>query len=148
MNDDTVILRPWGSFAVLHRGEGFLLKQLTVLPGQQLSLQYHRLRSEHWVVVHGMALARCGDTEILLRKDQSVFIPAGAVHRLRNAGEEVLQLVEVQTGLGFDEDDIVRLADDYGRASAPLLPGALLGNPPGAEDAQRHGSDDDASTNQ
>ena len=107
--------RPWGSYDSVHEGEGFKVKHITVQPGRRLSLQSHRRRAEHWVVVRGVArVTRDGET-FLVRENESTFIPRGARHRLENPGETPLELVEVQTGDYLGEDDIVRLDDDYGR---------------------------------
>ncbi len=91
------------------------MKRIVVKPGGGLSLQKHRYRSEHWVVVRGTAKVTCDDMVRRMGRDESVHIPKGAVHRLENAGEEPLHLIEVQLGDYLDEDDIVRLDDDYGR---------------------------------
>ena len=107
--------RPWGSHDSVHEGEGFKVKHITVQPGHRLSLQSHRQRAEHWIVVRGVAqVTRNGET-FLVRKNQFTFIPQGATHRLANPGEEPLELIEVQTGDYLGEDDIVRFEDDYGR---------------------------------
>ena len=107
--------RPWGSYDSVHEGEGFKVKHITVRPGQRLSLQSHRRRAEHWVVVRGVArVTREGET-YLVRENESTFTPTGARHRPENPGESPLDLVEVQTGDSLGEDDIVRLDDDYGR---------------------------------
>ena len=107
--------RPWGSFTVLEEGEGYKLKRLEVNPGERLSLQSHRYRSEHWVVVRGEGLITVDRKQVTLKPGESIFIPAGARHRLENRGTERLVLIEVQTGSYFGEDDIQRYEDDYGR---------------------------------
>lgn len=109
------IWRPWGKHQLFHEGPGFRIKRLTLNPGGRLSLQVHQHRAEHWVVVSGTALVITGDSRRTLQPDESVFIPAGTVHRLENPGPEELHIVEVQTGHYFGEDDIVRLDDAYGR---------------------------------
>ena len=86
-----------------------------VNPGQQLSLQMHNHRAEHWVVVRGTAVVVNGETELTLSADQSTYIPVGAKHRLSNPGPDVLELIEVQSGSYLGEDDIVRFDDVYGR---------------------------------
>jgi mannose-1-phosphate guanylyltransferase/mannose-1-phosphate guanylyltransferase/mannose-6-phosphate isomerase len=108
--------RPWGSYQSLHDGERFQVKCLTVKPGGILSLQKHYHRAEHWVVVNGTALVTRGDEQVLLRENESVYIPLGSVHRLENPGKVTLNLIEVQSGAYLGEDDIVRLTDTYGRA--------------------------------
>lgn len=107
--------RPWGSFTVLEDAEDCKVKRLTIKPGQVLSLQLHHRRSEHWTVVHGTAKVRVGEKEFLLERNESTFIPMGTLHRLENPTAQDLQLIEVQCGDYFGEDDIVRLEDRYGR---------------------------------
>ena len=108
--------RPWGWFKSLDRGDRFRVKEIMVKPGAQLSLQKHWHRSEHWTVVHGVAVVTCGEKRFLLNENESTFIPAGTVHRLENPGKLPLHVIEVQSGAYLEEDDIVRLADSYGRA--------------------------------
>jgi mannose-1-phosphate guanylyltransferase/mannose-6-phosphate isomerase len=107
--------RPWGEFHRIDLGEGYQVKRLKVDPGQSLSLQSHRFRAEHWIVVSGEAEVTIGDKSKLCQVDESVYIPKGSVHRLANKTKEPLILIEVQTGNYFGEDDIVRLEDDYDR---------------------------------
>ena len=110
------VFRPWGSYDSLESGPGFQVKRLTVSPGARLSLQKHRHRSEHWIVVSGTARVTCGDQEFPLQPKESTFIPAGTVHRLENPGSEMLEVIEVQTGSYFGEDDIERFDDDFDRS--------------------------------
>jgi mannose-1-phosphate guanylyltransferase/mannose-6-phosphate isomerase len=107
--------RPWGTYEGLDSGNGFLVKRITVNPGASLSLQRHRRRAEHWVVVHGTARIVCGEDILTRTANQSVYIPIGAVHRLENPGDVLLEIIEVQTGDYLGEDDIERLEDRYGR---------------------------------
>lgn len=107
--------RPWGFYQSLHGGERFQVKRLTIAPGAKLSLQKHYHRAEHWVVVNGTALVTRGDEQILLRENESIYIPLGTVHRLENPGKLPLNLIEVQSGSYLGEDDIVRIDDSYGR---------------------------------
>ena len=111
------VFRPWGSYESLIVGEGFQVKRIVVNPGQQLSLQMHHHRAEHWVVVRGTAEVVNGDDTLLLKEDQSTYIPIGAKHRLTNPGKFPLELIEVQSGSYLGEDDIVRFEDVYGRSS-------------------------------
>lgn len=113
--------RPWGSWKILNAGPGFKIKLLNVLPGQKLSLQWHKKRDEHWVVISGSAVV---DTQIhkgeelinlRLAAGESIDIPRRTKHRLENAGSDVLQVVEVSTGDYLKEDDIERFEDIYGR---------------------------------
>lgn len=108
--------RPWGFYQSLHAGDRFQVKRLTVAPGARLSLQKHYHRAEHWVVVNGTALVTRGDEQILLRENESVYIPLGSPHRLENPGKVPLNLIEVQSGSYLGEDDIVRFDDHYGRS--------------------------------
>jgi mannose-1-phosphate guanylyltransferase/mannose-1-phosphate guanylyltransferase/mannose-6-phosphate isomerase len=107
--------RPWGFYQGLHEGDRFQVKRLTVNPGARLSLQLHYHRAEHWVVVNGTALVTRGEEQLLLRENESIFIPLGTPHRLENPGRTPLNLIEVQSGTYLGEDDIVRLDDTYGR---------------------------------
>jgi mannose-1-phosphate guanylyltransferase len=110
------VARPWGTYTVLEDGEGFKIKRIVVKPGQSLSLQMHHHRSEHWVVVSGTARVTNGEQVMLLRKNESTYIPAGNRHRLENPGLLDLVMIEVQSGDYLGEDDIVRFQDNYGRA--------------------------------
>ncbi|HXZ48161.1 MAG TPA: mannose-1-phosphate guanylyltransferase/mannose-6-phosphate isomerase [Usitatibacter sp.] len=110
--------RPWGTYTVLEEGPGFKIKRIEVKPEASLSLQMHRHRSEHWVVVSGTAKVVNGDREMLVRTNESTYIPAGNRHRLENPAGELLVIIEVQSGAYLGEDDIVRLVDSYGRAAA------------------------------
>ncbi len=109
------VFRPWGSYDSIDAGERFQVKRLTVKPGAVLSLQMHRHRAEHWVVVKGQARITRGEEVFLLSENESTFIPVGTVHRIENPGSEPLQIIEIQSGSYFGEDDIVRLEDHYGR---------------------------------
>lgn len=108
--------RPWGSFKVLHEGPGWKVKEIVVVPGGRLSLQSHRHRAEHWVVVAGTARITVDDDVLELGPNQSVHIPLGAKHRMENPGEEPMHLIEVQCGTYLGEDDIIRYEDVYGRS--------------------------------
>lgn len=112
----TKVNRPWGSYTVLEEDpEGFKLKRIEVAPGARLSLQSHAHRSEHWVVVSGIATVTNGDQVITVHKNQSTYIPIGTKHRLENLGSEPLHIVEIQVGEYLGEDDIQRYEDNYGR---------------------------------
>ena len=108
--------RPWGYFETLSLGPRFQVKLLHVKPGGKLSMQMHHHRSEHWVVVHGTAKVTVGDTDKLVRENESVYIVATQWHRLENPGKVPLELIEVQTGSYLGEDDILRTDDVYHRA--------------------------------
>jgi mannose-1-phosphate guanylyltransferase/mannose-6-phosphate isomerase len=107
--------RPWGNYRRVDAGERFQVKRITVKPGARLSLQKHYHRAEHWVVVHGTAMVQRGDERMLVRENESVYIPIGTEHRLENPGKIPLHLIEVQSGPYLGEDDIVRVEDIYGR---------------------------------
>ncbi len=108
--------RPWGSYTVLEEDQdGFKIKRIEVAPGARLSLQSHRQRSEHWVVVSGTATVTNGDEVITVKKNESTYIPIGTKHRLENLGKEPLHIVEIQVGAYLGEDDIQRYEDNYGR---------------------------------
>ena len=111
----STVQRPWGSFTSLQKGEGFQSKHLMLKPGASISLQRHRHRSEHWVVVRGRAEVTRGEEVFALAAGESTFIPQGSLHRLRNPGEGPLHVIEVQCGSYLEEDDIERIEDDYGR---------------------------------
>jgi mannose-1-phosphate guanylyltransferase/mannose-6-phosphate isomerase len=112
----TTVYRPWGYYRTVDAGDRFQVKRIMVKPGAKLSLQKHYHRAEHWVVVHGTALVqRDGETK-LVHENESLYIPIGAEHRLENPGKVPLHLIEVQSGSYLGEDDIVRIADNYGRA--------------------------------
>jgi mannose-1-phosphate guanylyltransferase/mannose-6-phosphate isomerase len=109
------VRRPWGSYTVLEEGLNYKLKRIEVLPGGRLSLQSHKHRSEHWVVVSGEATITNGDTVMKLGTNESTYIPIGVKHRLENLGTEAVQMIEVQVGAYVGEDDIQRYDDIYGR---------------------------------
>lgn len=100
--------RPWGTYATLEEGDRFKIKRLVVKPGSSLSLQMHYHRSEHWIVVSGMARAVNGEKDFFIDTNESTFIPAGHMHRLSNPGMVDLVMIEVQSGEYLVEDDIVR----------------------------------------
>jgi mannose-1-phosphate guanylyltransferase len=116
--------RPWGTYTVLETGPNFKIKRIEVKPGACLSLQMHYHRSEHWIVVSGMARVVNGENELLVNTNQSTYIPAGHKHRLENPGLLPLVMIEVQSGAYLGEDDIVRFDDVYGRCPANQAQGA------------------------
>jgi len=107
--------RPWGYYEVLVDERDHKVKRIVVHPGKRLSLQSHRRRSEHWFILYGKAVVTIDREELDLETGQSVDIPQGALHRILNAGAEILAFIEVQIGEYFGEDDIERFEDDYGR---------------------------------
>lgn len=110
-----VVHRPWGSYETLADGERFQVKRIIVKPGEALSLQMHHHRAEHWVVVSGTAEVTTGSDVKLLTENESIYIPVGELHRLKNPGVLPLILIEIQSGAYLKEDDIVRFDDRYGR---------------------------------
>lgn len=109
------VYRPWGWYQSIDECERFKVKRICVQPKASLSLQKHHHRAEHWVVVKGTAEVLCDDQTMLLSENQSTYIPLGAVHRLSNPGSIPLEMIEVQSGSYLEEDDIIRLEDNYGR---------------------------------
>ena len=110
------VYRPWGYYESVDAGERFQVKRLMVKPGHALSLQLHRKRAEHWVVVSGRARVTRGEDTLYLEENQSTYIPVGTKHRLENAGEAPLLIIEVQSGSYLGEDDIERFEDRYNRS--------------------------------
>ena len=113
--DHKRVHRPWGYYESIDIGERFQVKRIVVIPGGALSLQKHLHRAEHWVVVRGTAEVTIGEKVGAVHENESVYIPIGSVHRLANKGKIALELIEVQTGSYFGEDDIERLDDIYKR---------------------------------
>ena len=114
----TKVYRPWGHYQSIDAGDRFQVKRLHVNPGQKLSLQMHRHRAEHWVVVSGTAKVTRGDETFLLNENESTYLPLGVKHALENPGDAPLCVIEVQSGEYLGEDDIVRFEDRYGRVPA------------------------------
>lgn len=107
--------RPWGWYQTMDLGERFRVKRIQVNPGCKLSLQKHHHRAEHWVVVRGTAEVTRDAEVMLVRENESVYLPLGCVHRLANPGMIPVEIIEVQTGSYLEEDDIIRIEDDFGR---------------------------------
>lgn len=107
--------RPWGTYTVLEESEGYKIKRIEVKPGKRLSLQKHFHRSEHWIVISGVATVTVGDKTELIRPNESTYIKMGEIHRLANEGKIPVVLIEAQVGEYTGEDDIVRLDDDFQR---------------------------------
>ena len=110
-----LVYRPWGSYECLAKGIRFQVKRIIVNPGEQLSLQKHYHRAEHWVIVSGTAEITNGDMIEIFTENQSTYIPLGTVHRLKNPGIVPLIIIEIQSGSYLGEDDIIRIKDKYGR---------------------------------
>lgn len=115
VSEHVTVFRPWGSYTCIDEGEHYKVKRIVVDPKHALSLQRHKYRSEHWIVVKGTATVVNGDKEFDLEHDKSTYIPAGRKHRLANNTAEILEIIEVQTGDYLGEDDIERFSDQYGR---------------------------------
>jgi len=109
------VYRPWGTYTVLEESEHYKIKRIVVKPNKRLSLQKHYHRSEHWIIVSGTALVTVGENEILVKANESIYIPMGEVHRLENPGKIDVVLIEAQVGDYLGEDDIVRIKDDFKR---------------------------------
>ena len=109
------VARPWGTYTVLEEGSRFKIKRIVVKPKESLSLQMHHHRSEHWIVVQGMAKVTNSESVQLVNTNESTYIPAGHKHRVENPGVIDLMMIEVQSGEYLGEDDIVRFEDAYGR---------------------------------
>lgn len=113
--------RPWGYYQNIDLGDRFQVKRIMVKPSAKTSTQIHYHRSEHWVVVEGIAKVTRGDETILIHENESVYLPMGIKHRVENPGKIPLHFIEVQSGSYLGEDDIVRIDDMYGRSDIPLL---------------------------
>ncbi len=113
--------RPWGGFQTLEEGPGYKVKRLEVEPGHRLSLQRHRFRAEHWVVIAGAPRVIVGGRSRRLGVRGTMLVPRGAWHRIENPGRTRAVIIEVQHGLYLGEDDIIRREDDYGRSLTPAL---------------------------
>jgi len=111
------VIRPWGTYQCITQAERYQVKKIVVNEGEQLSLQMHHHRAEHWIVVQGTAKVTCGHKVFLLTENQSTYIPIGENHRLENPGQIPLEMIEVQSGSYLGEDDIVRFDDIYGRVN-------------------------------
>ena len=114
--DHRQVFRPWGSYDSVDSGSNYQVKRITVNPGGRLSLQRHKYRAEHWVVVDGTANVHVDGADHVLHANDSIYIPLGAVHCLANESDAPIHLVEVQSGSYLGEDDIERLEDIYGRS--------------------------------
>lgn len=116
VDHNLIVHRPWGKYEVLINGENHKVKKVTVYPGAKLSLQSHKLRAEHWVVIKGKARVVNGENLLVLHENESTYIKARNKHRLENPGKINLEIIEVQTGNYLEEDDIIRYEDAYNRS--------------------------------
>lgn len=112
------VYRPWGYYETLNKAANYHVKHIMVKPKAKLSLQAHQHRSEHWVIIKGVATVTRGDEIVLLKENESIYIPANIKHRIENETDEPIELIEVQTGHYLEEDDIIRFDDIYGRREA------------------------------
>lgn len=115
LSDNVIGYRPWGKYEVLIDEKNHKVKKLTLYPKGSLSLQLHNRRAEHWVVVRGIAEVTNGEKNLVLHENESTFIPCKTKHKVLNPGDKNLEIIEVQTGDYFEEDDIIRFDDIYGR---------------------------------
>ena len=109
------IFRPWGNYTSIEKDSNWQVKKIIVKPNSSLSLQFHKHRTEHWIVVDGTALVEIDGKEEILNRNESTYIPLGSKHRLSNKSDKDLVLIEVQSGNYLGEDDIIRIQDNYGR---------------------------------
>jgi len=112
---NSIVYKPWGYYQIIDQGKGYLVKNITVKPGQKLSLQSHKHRSEHWVVVRGSAIVTINEDVKILKINESIYISKNAKHRLENNESVDLLIIEVQFGKILKEEDIVRYEDIYNR---------------------------------
>lgn len=116
------VIKPWGTYETIKESDNYKVKHIVVHPDGKLSLQMHKFRSEHWVIVRGIATVTLGEEIITIKKDESVYIPVQTKHSLENLESEPLELIEVQNGSYLGEDDIFRFEDKYGRQSVIQAP--------------------------
>ena len=121
-NSEKINERPWGRYDIMSVPKNHQVKILTVYPGGILSLQSHKHRSEHWIVLRGTAKVTNGESVEIFKENESVFIPVGNIHRLENPGKALLEVIEVQIGDYLGEDDIVRYEDHYNRETEKSTP--------------------------
>jgi len=114
---DNKFSRPWGYYENIYGGDhnGFKVKKIVVSPHKRLSLQSHNNRSEHWVIVNGTGKVQVGEEFYMVTKNEHIYIPIKAIHRIENIGDDLLELIETQVGDYLGEDDIIRYEDDFGR---------------------------------
>ena len=115
VDDNRKVIRPWGWYDSLLNNSGFQVKHICVNSHSSISLQRHKYRAEHWIVVKGVGLITLGEEKIVLNENESIFIPQGTIHRLENNSEDPVEIIEVQYGDYLGEDDIERFEDIFGR---------------------------------
>ena len=114
-NKKNVFNRPWGQYVNLFKGKGFLIKELIIKPKASISLQKHNHRSEHWMITEGKPKITINKDTFFKKRNESVFIPCGTIHRIQNIFKKKVKIIEVQTGSILRENDIIRYEDIYGR---------------------------------
>lgn len=115
LNTQSLESRPWGGYIILFDTEKYKVKKLIINSKKRFSLQYHNKRTETWTIVKGNLKITVGEVTKNYSYGQTISVPTGTKHRIENIGNEVAEVIEVQTGTYFGEDDIVRLEDDFGR---------------------------------
>jgi len=115
--DQNTVKRPWGEYKILEEGSGFQVKKLTINAKSSISLQSHNKRSEHWTVINGAPIVTNGNNKTTLMKNESIYIPKNAKHRIENPNDGIVEIIEVQVGDYIEEDDIIRYEDQYNRTS-------------------------------
>tara|TARA_Y100000590_G_scaffold465827_1_gene639273 strand:+ start:887 stop:1231 length:345 start_codon:yes stop_codon:yes gene_type:complete len=110
-----IVQKPWGSYEVIEKGKNYLIKKIIVVPEAKLSLQSHQYRSEHWVIIEGIAKVTIDDVVKELKQNESIFVPKKSKHRIENNNTKNLVIIEVQYGNILKEEDIIRYKDIYNR---------------------------------
>jgi mannose-6-phosphate isomerase-like protein (cupin superfamily) len=113
---NNVVNRPWGNYVLITKSQNYLIKKIAILPKQSISLQLHNHRSEHWIILSGVAHIMIGKNKLILKESQSTFVPKKTKHKITNRGAEPLIILETQLGSILSEQDITRFDDQYNRA--------------------------------
>ncbi len=113
---NNIFERPWGNYEIILKSDKYQIKRIMVLKNQKLSLQSHKMRDEHWVMVIGTGTVNINDNVFTLKENEHIFIPKGSKHRMSNDAENDIVFIEIQYGDYLEEDDIIRYKDIYGRA--------------------------------
>ena len=113
---NNIFERPWGNYEIILKSDKYQIKRIMVLKNQKLSLQSHKMRDEHWVMVVGTGTVNINDNVFTLKENEHIFIPKGSKHRMSNDTENDIVFIEIQYGDYLEEDDIIRYKDIYGRA--------------------------------
>lgn len=110
------VKRPWGHYIIIHKSKNYLIKKIVILPNESISLQLHHHRSEHWIVINGIAKIQIGNKKIKLTQNQSTYVPVNKKHKVSNNSSEPLIILETQLGQKLSEKDIIRFEDQYNRS--------------------------------